>query len=374
MPAWSEWRGTVETIAIPLGAIVTALALFGGFVALNGADPFAVYGLMFKGAFGSWFSWQNTLTRAAPLMLTALATALPARAGLIIIGGEGALVLGGLAAAVVGVQTQSAPAWMALSAMMLAGAIAGGVWIALAGALRQFRGVNETISSLLLGYIAIALMSQLVEGLLRDPESRNKPSTYGIGDEHMLGTMFGSDVHWGLGFGVIVCVIAWVVMRRTTFGFAIDVAGGNLRAARLAGLPVATLVLATCAAGGAAAGIAGAVEVAAIHGRANASLVANYGYTGILVAFLARHNPLAIVPVAILLGGIVASGGLLQRRAHLPDATVTVLQGLLFVTILAAESLRGRWMSKPAIVAVPPIKPPLTPSAPSPASVEPTHG
>ena len=369
MPAW---RTTAEAIAIPLGAIITALALFGGFVALSGADPFAVYGLMFKGAFGGWFSWQNTLTRAAPLMLTALATALPARAGLIIIGGEGALVLGGLAAAIAGVHTQTAPAWVASSLMMLAGAVAGGAWIAVAGALRQFRGVNETISSLLLGYIAIAVMSQLVEGPLRDPESRNKPSTYGIGDEHMLGPMFGSDIHWGLGFGVIICVIAWVVMRRTTYGFAIDVAGGNLRAAKLAGLPVAALVLATCAAGGAAAGIAGAVEVAAIHGRANASLVANYGYTGILVAFLARHNPLAIIPVAILLGGIVASGGLLQRRAHLPDATVTVLQGLLFVSILAAESLRGRLFAKPSTAAAPaPVAAPL----PSPSiNVESTHG
>ena len=390
MPAW---RGAAEAVAIPVGAILSALVLFGLFVAVNGADPFTVYGLMYKGAFGTWFSWQNTLTRAAPLMLTALATALPARAGLIIIGGEGALVLGGLAAAVAGVQTVSAPAWVALAAMMLAGALAGALWIALAGALRQFRGVNETISSLLLGYIAIAVMSQLVEGLLRDPESRNKPSTYGIGDEHMLGTMFGSDIHWGLGFGVIICLIAWVVMRRTTFGFAIDVAGGNLRAAKLAGLPVATLVLATCAAGGAAAGIAGAVEVAAIHGRANASLVANYGYTGILVAFLARHNPLSIIPVAVLLGGIVASGGLLQRRAHLPDATVTVLQGLLFVSILAAESLRGRLWNRPhpaalipalapvpassveTVVAPPlPATPSVSPSASATSTAEPSHG
>lgn len=92
--------------------------------------------------------------------------------------------------------------------MMFAEALAGGVWIAIAGALRQFRGVNETISSLLRGYIAIAVMRQLVEGLLCDPESRNKPSTYGIGDDHILGTMFGSDVHWGLGFGIIICFIA----------------------------------------------------------------------------------------------------------------------------------------------------------------------
>ena len=337
-----QLRSAIESVAIPLGAIVAALALFGVFVFANGVDPFTVYSLMFKGAYGTWFSWQNTLTRAAPLMLTALCTALPARAGLVIIGGEGALVLGGVAAAVAGALTVSAPTLVALPAMMLAGAVAGGLWIGVAGALRQYRGVNETISSLLLGYIAIALMNHLVEGPLRDPETLNKPSTVSIGDAHMLSAIGGSDVHWGLGIGVVACIVAWIVMCRTSFGFAVDMVGGNLRAAKLSGLRVGGLVLATCLAGGAAAGIAGAVEVAAVHGRANASLVASYGYTGILVAFLARHHPLAIIPVSLLLGGIVASGGLLQRRAHLPDATVLVLQGLLFVSILAAESLRGR--------------------------------
>lgn len=115
-----------------------------------------------------------------------------------------------------------------------------------------------------------------------------------------------------------------------------------MRAARLVGLPVGTLVVGSCFLGGAAAGLAGMVEVAAVHGAANASVIAGYGYAGILVAFIARHNPLAVVPVAILLGGINASGGMLQRRLDLPDATVLVLQGIAFMTILASETLYGR--------------------------------
>ena len=127
------------------------------------------------------------------------------------------------------------------------------------------------------------------------------------------------------------------------------VAGGNLRAARLVGLPVASLLVAACALGGACAGLAGAIEVLAVHGAANASLLAGYGYTGILVAFIARQQPLAAVPVAILLGGIAAAGSLLQRRLDLPDATTQVLQGLLFVSILASEALYGRinWRLRP---------------------------
>lgn len=335
-------RQTLSSFIVTLGAIVVALIVFGIFLIAQGKDPLMALGLMYQGAFGTWFSWQNTLTRAAPLMLTALCTALPARIGLIIIGGEGALVAGGLAAAATGVALMNAPALVALSAMMVVGMLVGGLWIALAGWLRQYRGVNETISGLLLAYIAIALMNHLVEGPLRDPASLNKPSTTHIGEEHMLGGMFGSDIHWGFGFGILACLITWVVMCRSTFGFAASMVGGNLRAARLCGLPVGFITLATCGLAGAGAGLAGAVEIAAVHGNANASLIAGYGYTGILVAFLARHHPLAIIPVAILLGGLVASGGLLQRRMGLPDATVLVLQGLLFISILASETFNGR--------------------------------
>jgi simple sugar transport system permease protein len=131
-------------------------------------------------------------------------------------------------------------------------------------------------------------------------------------------------------------------MDRTTFGFAGRIVGGNVRAARLSGLGVGRLVIITCFLGGAAAGLAGMVEVAAVHGKANASLVAGYGYSGVLVAFLARQSPLAILPVALLLGGIGASGGLLQRAFGLPDAAVNVLQGLLFVVLLASETYQGK--------------------------------
>lgn len=368
-------RDLLGSLLVTFGAVALALFVFGVFLHAQGKDPVVAFQLMYQGAFGSWFSWQNTMTRAAPLMLTALCTALPARIGLIIIGGEGALVIGGLAAAATGVALMNAPAWIALTGMMVAGMAVGGLWIALAGWLRQYRGVNETISGLLLAYIAIAVMSHLVEGPLRDPASLNKPSTTHIGEEHMLGTMFGSDIHWGFGFGVIACIVTWVIMCRSTFGFSASMVGGNLRAARLCGLPVGFVTLATCALAGAGAGLAGAVEVAAVHGNANASLMAGYGYTGILVAFLARHHPLAIIPVAILLGGLVASGGLLQRRLHLPDATVLVLQGLLFISILASETLRGRldWL-KPEQPGTGPIPEPKRVLLPHPSAAKPTTG
>ncbi len=333
-------RHALKEIALPTFAIAAALLVFGVLVWFAGINPVDVWVTLFKGAFGDWFSWQNTLQRAAPLMLTALCVAIPARAGLIIIGGEGALVLGGLACAALP-YAMPLPANMAGTVLVcIAGAVAGALWIMLAGWLRQYRGINETISSLLLAYIAIGIFKHLVEGLLRDPASLNKPSTYSLKEGLLIGGIGGSDVHWGLAIAVVCCIGLGLWLRMTASGFSVRVVGGNPRSAQLVGLPATRLILAACGVGGACAGLAGAIEVAAVHTNANASMIAGYGYAGILVSFIARHNPVAIVPVAILFGGFGAAGSLLQRRLGLPDASVQVLQGIAFVLILASEGLR----------------------------------
>jgi simple sugar transport system permease protein len=339
-------RSAIEAVVLPLLALAGALLLFGVWVMFGGASALDAWALLFKGAFGDMFSWQNTLQRAAPLMLTALAVALPARAGLVVIGGEGALVLGALGCAALPYVWPGLGGAAGSAMVLLAGALFGAAWLALAGVLRQWRGVNETISSLLLGYIAIALFKHFVEGPLRDPASLNKPSTHALDESLRIGAITGDgllgDVHWGLVFGLVACLAAGVWLSFTSPGFALRVVGGNARAARLVGLPTNRLIVLACALGGACAGLAGAIEVAAVHTSANASVIAGLGYTGILVSFVARHNPWAIPPVALLFGGFAAAGSLLQRRLGLPDASVLVLQGFAFVLILAAEALRGR--------------------------------
>lgn len=333
-------RDTLYDIGLPMLALAAALGVFGVFVSFAGVNPVDVWIILFKGAFGDWFSWQNTLQRAAPLMLTALCVAVPARAGLVVIGAEGALVLGGLVYAAAAHALAVPEGVLGITALCLLGALTGALWVALAGWLRQYRGINETISSLLLAYIAIGLFKHLVEGPLRDPASLNKPSTHTLTEGLRIGGISGSDVHWGLVLGLLACIGLWAWLRWSASGFAVRVVGGNPRTAQLMGLPAARLILVACALGGACAGLAGAVEVAAVHTNANVSLIAFYGYTGILVSFMARHNPLAIIAVAILFGGFGAAGSLLQRRLGLPDASVLVLQGIAFVLILASEALR----------------------------------
>lgn len=348
----------MEPVVIPTLALLTALLLFAVFVLMVGQSPLEVYALLYQGGFGSAFAWQNTLLRAAPLILTGLAVAIPARAGMVIIGGEGALALGALAAAVAGVAVLGLPPLAVQITMLLAGALAGAIWIGLSGWLRHYRGVNETMSSLLFSYIGIALLNHIVEGPLKDPASLNKPSTRPIGDINMIGNLPGMDVHFGLLIGIVCALIAWVVLRFTTIGFSLQMVGGNPRAAQMAGLRVGFWIVGAAVAGGVAAGLAGAIEVAAVHGAATASVVAGYGYAGILVAFIARHNPLAIIPVAILIGGINAAGGMLQRRLDMPDATVLVLQGIAFVVIIASETLIGRVRRRQPVVAPPPTTAP----------------
>lgn len=331
-----------EPVVLSLGALVLAAILFGLFMVAQGIDPVAVYWALYLGSFGSRFSIENTLTQATPLLLTALCTLIPARAGLLVIGGEGAVVLGGLGAVMAGFAFSGLPGPAGSVALVVAGGIAGGLWIAAAGALKHWRGVNETISTLLLNYLAIALLNHLISGPIRDFSQTLKAQSWPVPETFMVGSIPGLSVHWGMIIGLVTVLVAAFMLRGTTFGFAIDVLGGNRRAAQMSGMPIGRLILTSCFLGGAAAGMAGALEVAAVHGAASESLVVGFGYTGILVAFLARQNALAVLLVALLLGGITASGGVLQRRFDVPFAATAVLQGLIFVCVLASNTLSGR--------------------------------
>jgi ABC-type uncharacterized transport system permease subunit len=235
-------RTNSEYVAIPLLALAIAAALFALFLLAIGKSPVDFVSYVWRGGFGTAFSFQNTLQRSAPLILTALAVAIPARIGLIMIGGEGALVLGGFVAAAVAIPMIGVlPPLLTLPIMVVFAMIVGAFWVGLAGFLRYARGVNETISSLLLTYIGIAIMNFFVEGALRDLSNPNKPSTKPLGDAYMVGKIPGTDVHWGFAVGILLCIALYFLLERTTFGFAARVTGGNFRAALAQGLPVGRL-------------------------------------------------------------------------------------------------------------------------------------
>src|SRR5882672_4498450 len=259
-----RFRSSAEYVVIPLFALTVSGLLFALFLLALGKSPIQFFQLVVQGGFGSAFSIQNTLQRSAPLILTALAVAVPARIGLVMIGGEGALVLGGFASAAVAIPLVlgKLPPLPTLCVMAAVGMFVGAVWVGIVGYLRHARGVNETISSLLLTYIGIAIMNFFVEGSLRDLSNPNKPSTMPLGDAYMVGKLPGTDVHWGLAAGVLLAIALYVLLSRTTFGFAVRVSGGNPRAALAQGLPVGKLIVLCCMLAGACAGLAGFFEVA----------------------------------------------------------------------------------------------------------------
>ncbi len=336
-----------ETITVPGVAVLAAVGLFALFCLAVGASPLGVFASIYKAGFGSWYSWQNSLVRAAPLMLCGLATVLPIRAGVMTVGNEGAFVIGALAATAAGLATVGLAPFLCLLVMAVAGAIAGGLWIAIAAGLHHYRGVSAVISSLLLNYIGLAVMLQLVEGPLRDPASLNFPATLPIPPTHQLGKLGDSRIHFGLVYGVVACLLAWFLLQRTVWGMKVKVVGGNPQTAKLVGIPLGQVLLSAAFFGGVCAGLAGMVEVAAIHGRASNAVSAGYGYVGILVAFLARQSPLRVIAVSVILGAVIASGGILQREHDLPDATISVFEGIVFLSILSSEALYGRlsWKS-----------------------------
>jgi len=321
-------RRAAAWVTLTLSALLVSLLLFGGIIALAGVDVGAAYAALSQGAVAAVTDWRSTGQHAAPLMLTALCVALPARLGLLVVGGEGALALGGVAALSTGMMLLGAPVGVTQLGMTLAAMATGGIWTALAGGLRYYRGVNETLGSLILAYAGIAIAECIL--------AASSPVEHAAARHDLAAA---ADLSLELLCGVTACILAHLLIQRTPFGFAVRAAGGNPRAARSVGLPLGRLVLLTCFIGGAAAGLAGLAETATLRTMTDRSLLAGYGCSGIVVAFIARHQPLAIIPAALLLGVIKVSTETLQFHSGLPDTTMLVLQAIVFTTILAGSAV-----------------------------------
>lgn len=328
----SVWQGFA-----PIAAVLVALVLMGGFLLAAGRNPFQTYMGIISGAFGSRFGIFETLVAATPIMLCALAVSLAAWVGLLSLGAEGQLYLGAIGATAVVLAIPQAPAWQLLPCMGLAAALAGGLWSVIPGALRARYEVNETIVSLLMNYIAVLLVEYLVHGPWQDSASYSWPQSPAFPVTAELPHWSASRLHLGFCFGPGLAVIFWLIRTRTRPGFVMRVLSSNQRAAQYAHYPVARYLIVTMLVSGAVAGLAGFGQVSGIEGRLRAAISPGYGYTGFLVAWLARHNPLAIVVVAILLGALLSGADSLQLREKLPFAAVNILQGCIFFCLLCAD-------------------------------------
>jgi simple sugar transport system permease protein len=328
------------TVLAPVGAVGVALLLCAVLVAASGAPVLPAYGVLVKGALGSWFAISETLTRATPLIFTGLAAAVAFRARLWNIGGEGQLYAGAIAATVLGTGLIDAPSWVLVPLLLAAGALAGAVLL-LGPALLKLRfGVDEVVTTLLLNFVVLLLVVLLLEGPLKDPNAFGWPQAAPIVDAGVLPRLVpGKRLHAGLLVALAMAVLVWFIEGRTTLGYVIRAVGLNARAAGYAGIPVGRVVLVVALLSGGLAGLCGVSEVAGLKGNLTRDLSPGFGYTGIVVAMLAGLHPLGVVLAAIFVAGIFVGADAMSRAVHVSSYIADVIVATSLLTLLVAMLL-----------------------------------
>jgi simple sugar transport system permease protein len=334
-PAPRGWQGLTGRLPVTrYGLLLVAgyaisLVIFGLVAAAQGASFLSVFQTM-SDTVTNTNSLQQALLRAVPLAMAALAVAIPARAGLVNVGGEGQLIMGAVAATGVGVAIGAhVPGVVSWLVMGLAGAAAGAVWAGISGLLRTALNASEAVTTLLLNFIANDVMLFLIYQPWKDPHGNGQPQSRPLAAHALLPKLFGSQLNLGVLVALAGMVLAWYLLSRTSWGFALRVVGGNREAARRGGLKVNGLLVSSMLVGGAFAGLGGALNLAGVEGLLRPGTTATFGYIGFLAAFLGRGNPFLAVISAVIFGVIALSGNGLQITDNLDGMIVNVLLALV---------------------------------------------
>ena len=322
----------------PAALVVFGLAVFALVLLAFGRNPLRAYADILSSTLGSVYGVSETLVKLIPLVLTAVAVAVPGRIWLINVGGEGQLHVGALLATWGALTFAGWPAWLLLPTVGALGALGGGVWAAIPGVLRARGWASEAISTLLMNYVAVLLVQFFVFGPWKDPEGVNYPQTAAFAPAAILPSFGGTRVHLGLVFAATALVLYAFVVARTRWGLEMRAIGGNSEAARRSGIAIGRYVIVLMFVGGALAGLAGMSEVSAIQGRLRSSLSPGYGYTGFLISWMAAGRPAGILAASFLLAVVTAGGDILQMTQALPGAVVNVLLAVILFVVLGSRA------------------------------------
>ncbi len=337
-------QGLAITITAPpfvrsLLAIVFAFVVFGIFLAIIGRDPIEAYTKMYQGTLGSRVGLSEVGVRMIPFVLTGLAATIPARVGLINVGGEGQLYIGAWAATGAALYFGFGNIWLMLPAMAIAGFLGGAAWGGIAILLRNWRNVNEVISTLLSNYVAILFVNVFVFGAWKNPTGFGYPYTSDFGTEAILPAIAGTRLHLGLVLPVLGIIATYLFLSRTRWGANMRAVGGNSDAARRRGIPVVRYVVIAMLVGGGIAGLAGMSEVAGIQHHLRPGISNNLGFLGFLASWMAGHNPITLIGSCFLIAVIVVGGDVLQFSGNLPSAAMLILIGLVLFSMLGFRRL-----------------------------------
>jgi general nucleoside transport system permease protein len=331
----------VPLIAGGLGLIVGAVMLL-----FLGANPLDAYVAMAQGAFGSSNAFADTLVKAGPLLFVGIGTCIAYRCGVINIGGEGQLVMGGIFATGVALTFQDAPPWVLVPAGLLAGFAGGAFWGGIAGLLKVRFRVNEVLSTIMLNSIAGFIMTFLLTGVLIDPTTLDNaikiPQTQRLPVASDLARWIPTRLHAGIALGIVIAILAYILLWRTTIGYRIRAVGLNPRASRYAGIAVERYQLLAFVLSGALAGVGGATELYGVTHRlfSDGSVLGftgNAGFNGIVAALFGGLHPIGTIPAAVLFGALLVGANQLQRTMQVPSPFVTTLDGLIVVFVVASQ-------------------------------------
>lgn len=333
-----RWLGP----AVSIGAVVAALLVGAVVLALVGGNPWAAYAHIARAAFGDIGVFSDTLVKATPLMLTGLACAVAFRMKLWNIGAEGQFFAGALGASALvlsGVLPETTPGWLAIPILLAAGMLAGALWGLLPGLLKAYLKVNEIITTLMLNYIAVALVNFFVFAVWSEsgfqmsavfPKMAWLPRLADFAREVPL--FRGLTTHLGLGFAIVAAGVVWFILYRSLWGYEIRLIGDNPRAAEYAGINIQRNTAWVLMLSGALAGLGGMSEITGVVHRLQTNFSPGYGFTGIIIAWLAKLNPIAVIPVSILFGGLILAGREIQ-----PAGVPRLIQGIILFMLIASE-------------------------------------
>ncbi len=336
-------RGVQASIRHTL-VIVTALAAYATVLLLAGKNPVAAFGDVVGFTFGTWYGFSEVIMRMISLLLTALAVALPSRLGLINVGGEGQLYMGAWLATWGAISFPGLAPSLFIPLLILLGFAGGGFWAATAGFFKAKGWVNETITTLLMNYIAPLVVGFFVYGSWRSREAGSSafPQSAAFPEAARLPRFFGTRIHLGLIIALVALAVFWFVMEKTRWGLTIRAIGGNPEAARRLGFNIGLYSVVVMFVGGGIAGLAGMAEVSAIHGRLRAGFSPGYGFLGFLVSWLAGGNPFGMFSMSFVLAVVFSAGSLLQITQGVPFAAINVLMAIVLMVVLSKPGILGR--------------------------------
>ena len=322
---------------ILFGALALSLAVSAFMLALQDKPPIIAIALLFKGAFGSLWAIQDCLIKAVPIYLCSLGVAVAFRLQIWNIGAEGQYALGAIGATWVALQFPDLPGFILLPGMLAMAFVAGGIWGLIPALLKLHMRANEIIVTLMFNYLAILFLDYLVYGPWKDPISFGFPMTREFSASAIVGKIGDTGLNWGILLCFVSGLAIWIFFRYTRLGYEFKASGENIRAAKYAGLPYNRLVILSMVLSGALAGWAGFLEASATINRLQPGIIVGYGYTAIVVAWLARLNPIYIGVASFLLAGLRVGLENLQLDLQVPAAFGGIMEGLILLTVLAGS-------------------------------------